>query len=177
MEHTLDNRTDRIMDILTGKKPYRVESRPRPAPRPRTIALVREATDLRYASSPIGFEAAACRELNRYYGLLHETLMRLNLADKEAMFLVKALEGEVHTGDDETAYAAIEKALWNEALCAEWAIDAEKFGEWAEALSPGELWAILDGVERYHDMVPVEDGFTDLDRARVALRAKRSVSR
>lgn len=173
MEHSSKSQSDRIMDLLAGGKPYRVEPKPRPIPRQGTIDLVRETVARRYAGTPIGFEMAACRELNRYYALVHETLMRLNLSDNEAMFLVKALEGEVHTGDYVAAYAAIEKALWNEVLCAEWGIDAEEFGAWAEALSPGELWAILDGVERYHDMVPVDEDFADLDRVRIALIAKR----
>lgn len=108
--------------------------------------------------------AIAKRDLQRYYGLMDETLARLDLSEAQAGLLTEAAAGVRELG--EPARSQVHRYLWAEVsdairehgLAERWGVqDPQTLVEHIRELEPVEQRALVDALERVWSADPAGD--------------------
>lgn len=110
-----------------------------------TPALVREL-----ASRGDGLGLTARRDIERYYHLLAEELKTVNLTESEAMLIVDTCNGtlfEPHT--IRLLWAEIDDAIRLDRLDHKWQVDGPELVAKLRSLTAGQMFAVVDGCERF----------------------------
>lgn len=90
------------------------------------------------------------RDLGRYYRVLRDSLLRLDLDRDEAFLIVEALKGaRFDEGSYRYVWAEVDQQIRTSGADERWGVRGERLVEKLRNLDPGTAMTLVDAVERF----------------------------
>lgn len=104
----------------------------------------------RRSAAGVSLGSTVNRDIARYYALLADELRSVPLSEGEAALICDALNGTlIEPTIVRLLWAEVDRAIQGDGLAEKWNVDGAALVSKLRGLTPGALFAVADGVERF----------------------------